>query len=186
VHREAAAGRRQGDAGVDATEGDGLMDWRHQAACLDEDSEMFFPVGNGGPAILQTEQAKDVCRRCDVVETCLRWALDTGQDAGIWGGLSEDERRKLKRRESRAGHHLTGEPEPQPAPPTPRRSLSAPRGALINASVARTLILRSGLSNVALANRVGLTKDVIRKIRSGEQTLVRETTLRMIMSGVKA
>ena len=36
------------------------------------------------------------------MDTCLRWALDTGQDAGVWGGLSEDERRALKRRNARA------------------------------------------------------------------------------------
>jgi WhiB family redox-sensing transcriptional regulator len=53
------------------------MDWRHEAACLEEDPELFFPIGNTGPAILQIEEAKAVCRRCEVVETCLRWALDT-------------------------------------------------------------------------------------------------------------
>jgi WhiB family transcriptional regulator, redox-sensing transcriptional regulator len=78
------------------------MDWRHNAACLDEDPELFFPIGNTGPALQQIEEAKVVCRRCDVQETCLRWALDTGQDAGVWGGLSEDERRALKRRNARA------------------------------------------------------------------------------------
>lgn len=79
-----------------------MKDWRHQAACLDEDPELFFPVGNTGPALLQIEEAKAVCRGCDVVDTCLRWALDTGQDTGVWGGLSEDERRALKRRNARA------------------------------------------------------------------------------------
>ena len=43
-----------------------------------------------------------MCRRCDVVESCLKWAIETGQDAGVWGGLSEDERRALKRRAARA------------------------------------------------------------------------------------
>lgn len=76
-------------------------DWRHEAACLEDDPELFFPVGNTGPAIPQIEEAKEVCRRCEVVETCLRWALDTGQDAGVWGGLAEDERRALKRRNAR-------------------------------------------------------------------------------------
>jgi len=42
------------------------MDWRHKAACLDEDPELFFPIGNTGPALLQIEEAKQVCRRCDV------------------------------------------------------------------------------------------------------------------------
>ena len=78
------------------------MDWRHEAACRDEDPELFFPIGNTGPAISQIDEAKDVCRICPVVEPCLQWALDTGQDAGVWGGLSEDERRALKRRTARA------------------------------------------------------------------------------------
>ncbi|MBC7550665.1 MAG: WhiB family transcriptional regulator [Cellulomonas sp.] len=77
------------------------MDWRHRAACLDEDPELFFPIGNTGPALHQIEQAKAVCHRCPVLETCLKWALESGQDAGIWGGLSEDERRALRRRTAR-------------------------------------------------------------------------------------
>ena len=78
------------------------MDWRHRASCLDEDPELFFPIGNTGPALLQIEEAKGICRRCPVVDTCLKWAIETGQDAGVWGGLSEDERRALKRRNARA------------------------------------------------------------------------------------
>jgi len=78
------------------------MDWRHQAACLTEDPELFFPIGNTGPALVQIEEAKAVCRRCDVVDQCLRWAIETGQDSGVWGGMSEDERRALKRRTARA------------------------------------------------------------------------------------
>ncbi|HET6754822.1 MAG TPA: WhiB family transcriptional regulator [Jiangellaceae bacterium] len=78
------------------------MDWRHIAACRDEDPELFFPIGNTGPALLQIEEAKSVCRRCPVREECLQFALETGQDAGVWGGLSEDERRALKRRNARA------------------------------------------------------------------------------------
>ena len=78
------------------------MDWRHRAACLTEDPELFFPIGNSGPAIAQVEQAKRVCNRCAVQDICLKWALDTGQDAGVWCGLSEEERRSLKRRTARA------------------------------------------------------------------------------------
>ena len=47
------------------------------------------------------EEAKKVCNRCIVKEPCLAWALESGQDAGVWGGLSEDERRALKRRAAR-------------------------------------------------------------------------------------
>src|SRR5689334_15449881 len=74
------------------------MDWRHHAICRDEDPELFFPIGTSGPALLQVEQAKAVCRRCTVTEDCLTWALESGQDAGVWGGMSEDERRAVKRR----------------------------------------------------------------------------------------
>ena len=77
------------------------MDWRHRAACRDVDPELFFPIGNTGPALMQIEEAKQVCRSCPVVDSCLKWALESGQDAGVWGGLSEDERRALKRRNAR-------------------------------------------------------------------------------------
>lgn len=77
------------------------MDWRLNALCSEEDPELFFPVGNTGPALLQIEEAKTVCRRCPVMEECRQWALETGQDAGVWGGLSEDERRARKRRVAR-------------------------------------------------------------------------------------
>jgi len=78
------------------------MDWRHTAACRDEDPELFFPIGTTGPALMQIEDAKTICQRCDVVDVCLSWALETGQDAGVWGGTSEEERRALKRRRARA------------------------------------------------------------------------------------
>jgi len=78
------------------------MTWRNRAACLDEDPELFFPIGNTGPALLQIEEAKAVCHRCEVIETCLKWAIEFGQDAGVFGGLSDDERRALKRRTARA------------------------------------------------------------------------------------
>lgn len=72
--------------------------WQHHSACRDEDPELFFPTGTVGPAILQVEQAKAVCRRCSVTDQCLQWALESGQDAGVWGGMSEEERRAFKRR----------------------------------------------------------------------------------------
>ena len=86
------------------------MTWRDRAACLDEDPELFFPIGNSDPALRQTEKAKAVCRRCEVVDACLGWAIESGQDAGVWGGLSEDERHALKRRNARA--HRAGRVTP--------------------------------------------------------------------------
>jgi len=77
-----------------------MMDeWRDRAACRSEDPDLFFPIGTSGPSLLQTEQAKAVCRRCPVREECLRWALDTGECMGVWGGTSEMERRALRRRQ---------------------------------------------------------------------------------------
>ncbi len=78
------------------------MDWRCSAACLDVDPELFFPVGKAAPARQQIEEAKAVCDRCAVRESCLDWALTAGQDQGVWGGLSEEERRRTRRR-----HHVT-------------------------------------------------------------------------------
>lgn len=78
------------------------MDWRSRAACLNVDPELFFPIGNTGPALTQAAEAKAVCLSCEVMEVCLRWAMDNNQDSGVWGGKSEEERRSLKRRAARA------------------------------------------------------------------------------------
>ncbi|MFB7483010.1 WhiB family transcriptional regulator [Streptomyces anulatus] len=75
--------------------------WRIAAACREEDPELFFPVGTTGPAVVQAEEAKAVCRRCPVMERCLQWALDSGQDHGVWGATDEEDRRRMKRRAAR-------------------------------------------------------------------------------------
>lgn len=76
-------------------------DWRSDAACLDVDPELFFPIGNAGPALRQIEEAKTLCRRCPVAEACLTWAMETKQEHGVWGGLTEDERRARRRRQTK-------------------------------------------------------------------------------------
>ena len=73
------------------------MDWRHRALCQDADPELFFPIGAIGPSMRQIDAAKAVCRSCSVAADCLSWAIDTGQDSGVWGGKSEDERRLIRR-----------------------------------------------------------------------------------------
>ncbi|MEU4261779.1 WhiB family transcriptional regulator [Streptomyces sp. NPDC025273] len=78
-----------------------MDNWRMLAACRDEDPDLFFPIGSTGPALVQTEDAKAVCAACPVRDQCLEWALENGQDSGVWGGLSENERRALKRRSRR-------------------------------------------------------------------------------------
>ncbi len=76
--------------------------WREYAACRTQDPELFFPVGSSGPALEEIEMAKSICHHCPVREQCLDYAMKTGQDYGIWGGLTEDERRVLARRRRNA------------------------------------------------------------------------------------
>ncbi|MFD7875271.1 WhiB family transcriptional regulator [Streptomyces sp. NPDC059766] len=76
------------------------MNWRERALCRYEDPELFFPIGTLGTglALLQTDEAKDVCHRCPVMQRCLDWALEIGPVDGIWGATTEAERRVLQRR----------------------------------------------------------------------------------------
>jgi len=73
-------------------------DWRNRAACRDSDPETFFPDGDIRAGRAKIKAAKLICRTCPVNAACLSWALASGQQAGIWGGLTEDERRRLHRR----------------------------------------------------------------------------------------
>ena len=86
------------------------MTWRDRAACCGVDPELFFAIGNTGPALLQIEEAKAVCRRCEVVEPCRSWAVESRQEDGVWGGQSADERRAVKRRNARARRADPGAP----------------------------------------------------------------------------
>ncbi len=86
------------------------MAWIERSRCIDEDPELFFPVGTTGPAIAQIERAKGVCAGCHVIQACLEWSLMTAQDAGVWGGLSEEERREIRRARRRAAAATAAEP----------------------------------------------------------------------------
>jgi WhiB family redox-sensing transcriptional regulator len=70
--------------------------WRDDAACRDADPELFFPDIRSAWA--QVKTAKLICRGCPVTTACLNWALTSGQEHGIWGGLTEAERHRLRRR----------------------------------------------------------------------------------------
>jgi len=72
---------------------EGLLGWQERALCAQTDPEAFFPEKGGS-----TREAKKVCQTCDVKAECLEYALGHDERFGIWGGLSERERRKLKRR----------------------------------------------------------------------------------------
>jgi WhiB family transcriptional regulator, redox-sensing transcriptional regulator len=70
-------------------------EWQERALCAQTDPEAFFPEKGGS-----TREAKRICSRCEVRAECLEYALSHNERFGIWGGLSERERRKLKRRVS--------------------------------------------------------------------------------------
>jgi WhiB family transcriptional regulator, redox-sensing transcriptional regulator len=72
-------------------------DWRVDAACRDTNPDLFFPVGSTGTAVEQIASAKAVCAMCPACDPCLRYAIATNQDSGVWGGTSEEERRKIRR-----------------------------------------------------------------------------------------
>ncbi|GGR68398.1 transcriptional regulator WhiB [Nocardioides luteus] len=67
--------------------------WQERALCAQTDPEAFFPEKGGS-----TREAKKVCQTCEVRQDCLESALGNDERFGIWGGLSERERRKLKKR----------------------------------------------------------------------------------------
>ena len=72
-------------------------DWRTRSLCRDSNPELFFPIGATGIALDQIDAAKHVCQQCPVADECLEFALATNQEAGVWGGLTEDERRRRRK-----------------------------------------------------------------------------------------
>lgn len=78
------------------------LSWRHESACRWIDPDLFWPVGESAPARKQAEDAKAVCAGCPVRAQCLEWALEAEQDFGVWGGMTERERRALHRRKARS------------------------------------------------------------------------------------
>ncbi len=72
---------------------DNPLGWQTDALCAQTDPEAYFPEKGGS-----TRDAKRICASCEVRSECLEYALQNDERFGIWGGLSERERRKLKRR----------------------------------------------------------------------------------------
>ncbi|WP_370882575.1 WhiB family transcriptional regulator [Kineosporia succinea] len=78
-----------------ATNSDNLppeLAWQERALCAQTDPEAFFPEKGGS-----TREAKRVCMSCEVRAECLEYALAKDERFGIWGGLSERERRRVKK-----------------------------------------------------------------------------------------
>lgn len=78
-------------------------DWRHSAKCRDEDPELWFAPTTYAAGKVDANRAKSICAACPVRQSCEDWAIETQQGWGIWGGLDEDERRSIRRREHRRG-----------------------------------------------------------------------------------
>ena len=76
-------------------------DWMRRATCTRMEPDIFYPVGDGAYARAMTEIAKQACLSCPVRAECLRQALETGEQYGIWGGMTPEERRDLARRNMR-------------------------------------------------------------------------------------
>ena len=66
--------------------------WMDDALCAQVDTELFFPEQGKS-----SREARKVCRSCPVKKECLEWSLKTGQRFGVWGGMSERQRRKMRR-----------------------------------------------------------------------------------------
>ncbi len=78
-------------AGFDG-QGDDELTWQRLANCLGVDPDLFFPERG-----VSTREAKEVCRGCVVRDDCLDYAVANGEKFGIWGGMSERERRGVRR-----------------------------------------------------------------------------------------
>lgn len=76
--------------------------WQDQANCLGVDPDLFFPERGAS-----TREAKEVCQGCIVRLDCLEYALTNGEKFGIWGGLSERERRRLRRQRALTTRRVT-------------------------------------------------------------------------------
>jgi hypothetical protein len=92
-------------------------DWRDRSACLGEDPEIFFANPLTSLGALEAEQAKTICGRCPSQDACLQFALDNNIGDGIYGGLTEDERHNLRRREARNARHPVQHPRGPKLPP---------------------------------------------------------------------
>lgn len=82
-----------GIPGLRPQDDDGALAWQADALCAQTDPEAFFPEKGGS-----TREAKKICQQCEVKSECLDYALANDERFGIWGGLSERERRRLRRR----------------------------------------------------------------------------------------
>jgi WhiB family redox-sensing transcriptional regulator len=159
-----------------------MGDWRHSAECRWTDAELHFPIGTTGSSVLQIEEAKSVCGACPVVSECREYALDNGITDGIWGGLTEDERRVVARRRSRA-RARSGE-----APPSRRTDLVGVDEC--RALIAAAMEADPDLTLAGIRKRAGISHDTFSAIlagqRGGEPTRVVPDTVKRLRAALSA
>lgn len=97
-------------------------DWRHHGACATHDEpDIWFAGRNGSEARAQTNEAQDICYGCPVLQQCGQWALDAREVWGVWGGMTETQRRSVLRRRGIRVDVPDGKPakpKPKPKPKT--------------------------------------------------------------------
>ncbi len=79
-----------------------LLSWQDFANCRGADADLFFPERGAS-----TRKAKAICAACQVQEECLEYAITEGEKFGIWGGLSERERRKIRKQRAKIGRQAS-------------------------------------------------------------------------------
>jgi len=127
-------------------------DWRDDAACRTHpEPDLWFPSGDSAPYQLQIQQATNICfTQCAVRGQCLAYALDERLDTGVWGGLSEGERRRLHRRKVRSYD---------------RRFLSAVDHILTNRLKEFLELEERGLAAVEVARELGTNSATVLTVR---------------------
>ncbi len=87
------------------------MKFPENGACQGVDPDLFFPIGDTGPALEQTNAAKAVCGKCTARAACLEWLLESPQQPGVWAGLDERQQSTLRQelKSGRALAELAGE-----------------------------------------------------------------------------
>ncbi|MGH3245411.1 MAG: WhiB family transcriptional regulator [Trebonia sp.] len=101
-------------------------DWRAAGACLSADPDLFFPVATGVVAKRQISRALRVCAGCAVRRQCLDFAVSTGEESGVWGGTTAEERIRARRKNGAAAG--TASPCRRRRPPASREITALDRG----------------------------------------------------------
>jgi WhiB family redox-sensing transcriptional regulator len=96
-----------------------MRGWQHQAECRGIDPELFFPSGRDDSHLVQAHlgAVRGICAACAVASECRRWAIDTGQEYGLWAATTPTERRRERRRARERRRHAASSSRPDTSSP---------------------------------------------------------------------